>query len=95
MATKTVKFTQEGIENLPNNKPVVYKIGNPTNPEYIGVAKRGRVRDRIKEHLQTGPDPIPGGLKVQIEQMSSIGDAEKKEKGLIAKHMPPHNKQGK
>jgi len=26
MAKKTVLFTQEGIERLPNNKPVVYKI---------------------------------------------------------------------
>ncbi len=96
MVKKTVRFTQVAVEKLPNNKPVVYKIGNATNPDlYIGVAKRGRVQERIKEHLPTGPDPIPRGSKVQIEQMPSIRDAERKEKGLIARHMPTHNKRDK
>ena len=96
MATKTVKFNQSAVEKLPNNKPVIYRIGSSTNPDlYIGVAKRGRVQDRIKEHLPAGKDPIPGGSKVQIKQMLSIHDAEKKEKELIGRHKPTHNKQGK
>jgi hypothetical protein len=96
MAKKTVKFNQAAVETLPNNKPVVYKIGNASTPDlYIGIAKRGRVQDRLKEHLPSGSDPIPGGSKVQIEQMTSIGDAAKKEKELIERHKPTHNKLGK
>jgi len=96
MTKKTVRFNQSAVEKLPNNKPVVYKIGNATNQDlYIGVAKRGRVLDRLKEHLPAGRDPIPGGSKVQIEQMPSIREAVKREKGLIERHMPTHNKRGK
>jgi len=55
--------------------PQVYKItteGGRNN--YTGIAKRGRVQDRIVEHLSGSKDPIPG-TKVQIEQMSGIQDA--------------------
>lgn len=95
MAKKTVPFNQKGIVKLPDNKPVVYKIltkGNKTN--YTGVAQRGRVQDRLKEHLSGGKDYIPGA-KVQIEQMASINDAEAKETRIISRTRPPHNEQGK
>src|SRR5208283_1334207 len=52
MSRKTVGFNQAGASNLPNNKPVVYKIltdAGKTN--YVGIAKRGRVQERIQEHL--------------------------------------------
>ncbi len=91
--TKTVRFTKEGIANLPKEKPVVYKIKNQTGENiYAGVAKRGRVQDRLKEHLPGGPAPIPGGAKVQIEQMASICDAEKKETNIISRSKPKYNK---
>jgi len=93
MAKKTVPFNQKGIEKLPDNKPVVYKIltkGNKTN--YTGVAQRGRVQDRLKEHLPGGKDYVPGA-KVQIEQVASIKDAEAKETRIISRTRPPHNEQ--
>jgi len=40
MVKKTVKFTKDAIEKLPKDKPVVYKIGEPTNPEYIGETEK-------------------------------------------------------
>lgn len=95
MTKKTVTFNQKGIDKLPDNKPVVYKIktdGGKNN--YTGVAQRGRVQDRLQEHLQGGKDYIPGA-KVQIEQMSSIKDAEAKESRIIARTQPPHNVKGK
>ena len=95
MAKKTVTFTNNGLGKLPDDKPVVYKIltaGDKNN--YTGVAKRGRVQERLQEHLPEGKDPIPGA-KVQIEQMPNIGDAELKESRVIARSKPPHNKQGK
>ena len=47
MGTKKVKYNQQGIGQLPNDKPVLYRIetdGGTLN--YAGVAKRGRVRER-------------------------------------------------
>ncbi len=93
MAKKTVPFNNKGIEKLSNDKPVVYKIqtdGGRNN--YTGVAQRGRVQDRLKEHLSN--DRIPGS-KVQIEQMPSIKEAKVKEANIIARSQPPYNKQGK
>jgi hypothetical protein len=95
MPTKTVPFNRTGIEKIPNNKPVVYKILTERGKDnYTGVAKRGRVQDRLKEHLPGGKDCVPGA-KVQIEQMPSIEDAEAKEARIISRTKPPYNRQGK
>ena len=95
MTSKTVSFNRKGIEKLPDDKPVLYRIettGGKTN--YTGVAKRGRVQDRLSEHLPGGKDAIPGAT-VRIEQMSSISEAKAKEARVIARSKPRHNKQGK
>ncbi len=95
MARKTVNLTDSGISGLLDDKPVVYKIltdGGRNN--YTGVAQRGRVRARIKEHLPHGKDHVPGS-KVQIEQMDSISDAREKEQRIISRSKPPYNEQGK
>jgi len=95
MAKKTVRFNETGIEKLPDDKPVVYKILTTSGRNnYTGVAKRGRVQERLQEHLPSGVDPIPG-VKVQIEQMPTIGEAEAKETRIISRARPPHNEQGK
>jgi predicted GIY-YIG superfamily endonuclease len=88
---KTVKFTESGIGNLSKNKPVVYKILTENNRNnYTGIAKRGRVQERITEHLGKIP-----GAKVQIEQMNSIRDAGRKESSIISRSKPKYNKAGK
>ena len=95
MAKKTVPLNQKGIEKIPDNKPVVYKIlteGGRNN--YTGVAKRGRVQDRLQDHLPGGKEPIPGA-KVQIEQMPSIQQARAKETRVISHSKPTYNKKGK
>jgi predicted GIY-YIG superfamily endonuclease len=95
MTKKTVPFNQKGIEKLPDNKPVVYKIlteGGKNN--YTGVAQRGRVQERLQEHLSGGKDYVPGA-KVQIEQMPSIKEAELKESRIISRTKPPYNEKGK
>jgi excinuclease UvrABC nuclease subunit len=91
MSKKTVKFSIEKISDLPNNRPVVYKIltENGSN-NYSGIAKKGRVQDRIREHL----GEIPGS-KVQIEQFSSIKVAQEKELNIISRAQPKYNKKGK
>ena len=93
---KTVKFNEAGLGKLPDDKPAVYKILNQQGDNiYTGVAKRGRVEERLKEHLPGGQDPIRGGTKVQIQQKSSVADAQKTEANIIARSKPSFNKQGK
>ena len=95
MPRKTVPFTKSGIASLPDNKPVVYKIktdGNKTN--YAGEAQRGRVQDRLREHLPGGKEPIPGA-RVTVEQVGSKAEAQKKEQAIIARSKPKYNEQGK
>lgn len=93
---KTVDLKPDRIEDLAQDKPVVYKIlSNSGTNIYTGSAKRGRVSDRIKEHLRGGADPIPRGKKVVIEQHKSITEAQKSEARIISRSKPKYNKKGK
>ena len=92
MAKKTVKFNQTGAKNLPNDKPVVYKVQTESGKtNYVGIAQRGRAAERIQEHLADKRIP---GAKVQIEQVSSISEARQKEKNIITRTDPKYNRQG-
>jgi len=94
--TKTVNFNMQGVQRIPNDKPALYRILNQAGQNiYTGVAKRGRVRERLAEHLPRGREPIPGGVKAQIEQHRRIADAEQKEGRVVARSRPRHNIQGK
>ena len=87
---KKVKFNKSAIDQLPNDKPVFYRIETDGgNLNYAGIAQRGRVQDRLKEHL----DEIPG-TTVSIEQFRRISDARNKEKNVIKRNKPKYNKQG-
>jgi len=91
MSTKKVKYNKQGINQLPNDKPVLYRIETEAgNPNYIGVAQRGRVRERLSEHL----GKIPGAT-VRIEQFDDIREAMKKEINVIRRAKAKYNKQGK
>lgn len=93
---KTGSLDEEGIEGLAKDKPVVYIIENSKGKNlYTGVAKRGRVEDRLKEHLSGAADPVRGGRKVRIQQKASIDEAEKSEARIIRRQKPPQNKKGK
>lgn len=95
MSTKNVRFNKQGISKIPDDKPAVYKIQTASGKNnYTGTAQRGRLQDRLTEHLPGGKDYIPGS-KVRIEQMPSIADARAKESRIIARSQPKHNKQGK
>ncbi len=94
--SKSSSFNNSGIDTLAKDKPVVYVIKNGKGQNiYTGVAKRGRVGERLKEHLPGGKDPIPGGSKVSIQQKSSIADARKSEARIIKAQQPSKNKKGK
>jgi hypothetical protein len=91
MGTKKVKFNKSGIDKLPIDKPLLYRIeteGGTLN--YAGISQRGQAQERIADHL----GEIPGAT-VKIEQFSSIADARKKEANVIKRNQPKYNKQGK
>lgn len=91
MATKKVNYNKTDLNRLPNNKPVVYRIESGAgNLNYVGTAKRGRVQERIAEHL----GEIPGAT-VRIEQFDSINDARQKEARVIKRSQPKYNEQAK
>lgn len=91
MPQKTVKYNQNGISGLPKDKPVVYEILTKSGKRnHIGSSKRGRVEERIKEHLDAGKIP---GAKVRIKQKQTIQEAKKAEKRAIALAKPKYNKQ--
>lgn len=91
MASKKVNYNKTGIEKLADDKPAVYKIETDTGKNnYTGSAQRGRVRERIQEHLGEIP-----GAKVRIEQTGSINEAREKEARIIKQSQPKYNKQGK
>ena len=93
---KSGSFDKKGIEGLAKDKPVVYTIENSKGKKlYTGVAKKGRVEDRLKEHLPGAVDAVRGGAKVKIQQKSSIAEAEKSEARIIKSKQPPQNKKGK
>ncbi|MEA2016465.1 MAG: hypothetical protein U9O59_07170 [Actinomycetota bacterium] len=90
MGKKTTGFNKKGISEIPNNKPVLYKIKTESgNTNYVGIAKRGRVQKRLIEHLGNIP-----GAKVQVEHFGGIDDAAKKEKNVIIRTKPKYNKSG-
>ena len=92
---KKARVSKAGIESLAQDRPVVYKIRNRAGTNtYTGVAKKGRVAERLKEHLPGGPDAIPDATTVEITPKSSIADAREAEARSIKRSKPKHNKLG-
>lgn len=88
-------FNKGGISRIPAGKPIVYELETAKgNLNYIGSAKKGRVRERLNEHLPDGPDPIPAKT-VKVTQFSSIADAKVAEKRAISAKQPKYNIQHK
>ena len=85
----SVNFNKSGIKKLPNDKPVIYKIKTRENR---ANSKKGRVRERLKEHLKQGNIP---GAKTHIKRHFSIRDAQRKESRSIKQTKPKYNKRGK
>ncbi len=91
MSTKKTNYNKIGIEKLPDDKRVVYQIETEDGkPNYIGTAKKGRVKERLQEHL----GEIPGAT-VKVQQFDSIDAARKEESRLIEKKQPKDNEKGK
>ena len=89
--TRKTKFNKTSIEKLPDDKPALYRIKTDGGTDnYVGIAQRGRVRERLNEHI----GEIPGST-IEIEQFGSISEARAKEKNVIKRSQPKYNKQDK
>ena len=84
--SRTKRFTKGNIQNVPDNKAVVYKIKNDTGKNlYTGIAGRGRVQERLLEHKELKGESIPGATKFQIAQVENKDRAKKIETQIIKK----------
>lgn len=92
--SRTQKFTKNNIKEVPKDKAIVYKIKNAKGENlYTGIAGRGRVQDRLKEHKVLKCELIPGGTRFQFAQTKNKDRAEQIEKQIIKKEKPKFNKQ--
>ncbi len=91
MGKRSAAYTKAGAESLANDKPALYRITSASGKQnYVGVAKRGRVSERVAEHI----GEIPGAY-VSIEQFHSIANAKAKESRVLKRSQPKYNKQSK
>ena len=68
MGKKTTNFNKTGINKLPLDKPVLYKIKTRSgDTNYAGTAKKGRAQERIEEHLGKIP-----GAKVRARRSRAL-----------------------
>ncbi len=94
--TRRQKLNKGNTQNTPDDKPVVYKVLDKKGENiYTGVAKAGRVQERLKEHMRGRPDAIPGADSFSVKQKKSIGGAETEEKRIIQQEKPAQNEQNK
>lgn len=93
MATKKFSkektITQKNLENVPDNKPGVYRIKNADHDILcIGKARGGRLPDRIAEHK----GEFQSGTRFQYRLTPSKDAAERLERKEIREWKPPRNK---
>ena len=92
LRSKTVALTEDGINQLPKNKTIVYKIKDKNGDNiYTAIAKRGKVISSLRDHLPIGGNPKAGGIKVQIHQKKTLASAMRAESKLINDDKPKYN----
>ena len=81
-------MSKKNIDNVPGDKPGVYRIKNNSGKVlYVGSAKGGRLDDRIAEHK----GKIKGGTQFQYQTVPNKESAARLERKEIGKLKPPSN----
>ena len=84
-------FNKKNVGQLSDDKPVVYEgLSGAGGILYAGSAKKGRVQERLNEHLDSGD--LPGVKEVRIKRMTSVSEARAEEKRIIKQEDPKLNK---
>ena len=90
--TNSQSITKKYIEKVPKNKPGIYRIKNSQNETlYIGMAKGGRLNERIEEHK----GKFKGATRFQYKLAPSKEAAERMERKEIKNWKPVFNKDHK
>jgi len=94
--TNARKFNKNNIKSIPNDKPIIYRLQNNKKQKlYTGIAKKGRIPERLFEHINLKKERIPGATKIKIVQMPNVEKAKIIEKRLMKKFQPRFNIQNK
>lgn len=92
----TQKFTKENIENIPEDKAIVYKLKDKANENlYTGISGRGHGQERLSTHKEVKNEKIPGATRFTYTQVKNKDRAEQVEKQIIRQEQPKFNKQKK
>jgi len=87
--SKTKPITKTNLGKVPRDKPGVYRIKDAKGKTiYIGMAKGGRLDDRIGEHK----GEFVGGTRFQYRTTANKNEAERLERKEIRGYKPPKNK---
>lgn len=81
-------FNKKHIESTDNDNPVVYTLKKGGEVVYVGTAKRGRVQDRLAEHLG-----VISATEFSTRSYDSISEAREAEERKIKREKPKHNDQ--
>ncbi len=80
------KFNKQNVNQVDNKKLTMYTLKKQGKPIYIGTAKRGRVSDRLGEHLGSMP-----GAEFSTRTFGTIGEARRAEENKIKREKPKYN----
>ena len=87
--SETKPITKSNLDEVPGNKPGVYRIKDAEGKIlYIGKAKGGRLDDRIWEHRGR----FQSGTQFQYRTTKDKDAADRLEHEEIRKHIPRRNK---
>ena len=85
-------FLNKNVNDVPDQSGVYNIINRQGDVVYTGSAGAGRLRERLKEHLNH--EDIPGAAQFQVRPTSSTAEAKKVEQELIKRNKPKYNEQG-
>lgn len=85
-------FSEKNLNDVPDQSGVYNLVNRQGEIVYTGSPGAGRLRERLKEHLNQ--KDIPGATQFQVRPTGSTAEARKVEQELIKRNKPKYNEQG-